>query len=129
LWGLLLTETLHLLQVKMAEELAARTRQSQMNEPPLGGLMMRYSMVGGGGYVMGSGATDAGAYIQQQQGNNSTGGCKMGRTPSMQRVASLEHLQKRSRAGGSCNMASWASGWDFEGPSLVNHHSGSGNIY
>ncbi len=113
----------------MAEELAARTRQSQMNEPPQGGMMMRYSMVGGGGYVMGSGATDAGAYIQQQQGNNSTGGCKMGRTPSMQRVASLEHLQKRSRAGGSCNMASWASGWDFEGPSLVNHHSGSGNIY
>ncbi|CAM6033055.1 unnamed protein product [Sphagnum compactum] len=116
-------------KVKMAEELAARTRQSQMNEPPLGGMMMRYSMVGGGGYVMGSGATDAGAYVQQQQGNNSTGGCKMGRTPSMQRVASLEHLQKRSRAGGSCNMASWASGWDFEGPSLVNHHSGSGNIY
>ncbi|CAK9275911.1 unnamed protein product [Sphagnum jensenii] len=116
-------------KVKMAEELAARTRQSQMNEPPLGGMMMRYSMVGGGSHVMGSGATDAGAYIQQQQGNNNTGGCKMGRTPSMQRVASLEHLQKRSRAGGSCNMASWASGWDFEGPSLVNHHSGSGNIY
>jgi hypothetical protein len=105
----------------MAEDLV-RTTQARMNAPQGG---VRYGT--GGGYVMGSGA-DAGAYMEQQLGNT-TEGCKMGRTPSMQRVASLEHLQKRSRAGGSCNMASWASGWDFEGPSLVNHHSGSGNIY
>ncbi|XP_024025188.1 light-inducible protein CPRF2 [Morus notabilis] len=32
---------------------------------------------------------------------NSTGGNKMGRTGSMQRVASLEHLQKRFRSGGN----------------------------
>jgi hypothetical protein len=108
------------LQVKMAEDLV-RTTQVHMNAPQGG---VRYGT--GGGYVMGSGA-DAGAYMEQQQGNT-TEGCKMGRTPSMQRVASLEHLQKRSRVGGSCNMASWASGWDFEGPSLVDHHLG-GNIY
>jgi hypothetical protein len=108
------------LQVKMAEDLV-RTTQARMNAPQGG---VRYGT--GGGYVMGSGA-DAGVYMEQQQGNT-TEGCKMGRTPSMQRVASLEHLQKRSRVGGSCNMASWGSGWDFEGPSLVDHHLG-GNIY
>ncbi|CAK9877923.1 unnamed protein product [Sphagnum jensenii] len=107
-------------KVKMAEDLV-RTTQARMNAPQGG---VRYGT--GGGYVMGSGA-DAGAYMEQQQGNT-TEGCKMGRTPSMQRVASLEHLQKRSRVGGSCNMASWGSGWDFEGPSLVDHHLG-GNIY
>lgn len=32
---------------------------------------------------------------------NSAAGSKVGRTPSMQRVASLEHLQKRIRGGGS----------------------------
>ncbi|CAM6022011.1 unnamed protein product [Sphagnum balticum] len=107
-------------KVKMAEDLV-RTTQACINAPQGG---VRYGT--GGGYVMGSGA-DAGVYMEQQQGNT-TEGCKMGRTPSMQRVASLEHLQKRSRVGGSCNMASWASGWDFEGPSLVDHHLG-GNIY
>jgi len=107
-------------KVKMAEDLV-RTTQARMNAPQGG---VRYGT--GGGYVMGSGA-DAGAYMEQQLGNT-TEGCKMGRTPSMQRVASLEHLQKRSRVGGSCNMASWGSGWDFEGPSLVDHHLG-GNIY
>lgn len=41
----------------------------------------------------------------------------MGRTPSMQRVASLEHLQKRIRGGGSCNSPAWG-GWE-EGPAIV----------
>jgi hypothetical protein len=108
----------------MAEDLLA-TCDARMNAPH--GIMKSGGMVGE--YVMGSGA-DAVAYVEQQPlDNSSTGVYKMGRTPSMQRVASLEHLQKRSRAGSSCNMASsWASGWDFESPSLVDHHSSS-NIY
>ncbi|CAK9237391.1 unnamed protein product [Sphagnum jensenii] len=116
-------EALHA-KVKMAEDLLA-TSEARMNAPH--GIMKSGGMVGE--YVMGSGA-DAVAYVEQQPpDNSSTGVYKMGRTPSMQRVASLEHLQKRSRAGGSCNMASsWASGWDFESPSLVDHHSSS-NIY
>jgi hypothetical protein len=111
-------------KVKMAEDLLA-TCDARMNAPH--GIMKSGGMVGE--YVMGSGA-DAVAYVEQQPlDNSSTGVYKMGRTPSMQRVASLEHLQKRSRAGSSCNMASsWASGWDFESPSLVDHHSSS-NIY
>jgi hypothetical protein len=111
-------------KVKMTEDLLA-TSEARMNAPH--GIMKSGGMVGE--YVMGSGA-DAVAYVEQQPpDNSSTGVYKMGRTPSMQRVASLEHLQKRSRAGGSCNMASsWTSGWDFESPSLVDHHSSS-NIY
>ncbi|KAH9305758.1 hypothetical protein KI387_010162, partial [Taxus chinensis] len=42
-------------------------------------------------------------------------GTKMGRTPSMQRVASLERLQKRIRGGITCGSVSWGGGWDGEG--------------
>lgn len=42
-------------------------------------------------------------------------GTKMGRTPSMQRVASLEHLQKRIRGGVACGSTPWSGGWDIEG--------------
>jgi hypothetical protein len=42
-------------------------------------------------------------------------GTKMGRTPSMQRVASLEHLQKRIRGGVTCGSTPWSGGWDIEG--------------
>eukprot|EP00246_Nothoceros_aenigmaticus_P016800 TRINITY_DN7847_c0_g1_i1.p2 TRINITY_DN7847_c0_g1~~TRINITY_DN7847_c0_g1_i1.p2 ORF type:complete len:189 (+),score=34.99 TRINITY_DN7847_c0_g1_i1:787-1353(+) len=52
---------------------------------------------------------------EQQQQNQVAG--KMGRTPSMQRVASLEHLQKRIRGGGSCSSPAWG-GWE-EGPAIV----------
>ncbi|KAH7441308.1 hypothetical protein KP509_03G033300 [Ceratopteris richardii] len=43
-------------------------------------------------------------------------GNKMGRTPSMQRVASLEHLQKKIRGGVS--PLSWSCNWDVEGNSI-----------
>ncbi|GAQ84358.1 bZIP transcription factor family protein [Klebsormidium nitens] len=48
---------------------------------------------------------------QQQQFGN-----KMGRTPSMQRVASLEHLQKRVRSGQSCG-PSWQT-WEADQQSM-----------
>ena len=44
---------------------------------------------------------------------------KMGRTPSMQQVASLEHLQKRIRGGASsCTPVLWdgAAGWEPDTP-------------
>ncbi|KAH7351582.1 hypothetical protein KP509_19G004100 [Ceratopteris richardii] len=45
-------------------------------------------------------------------------GTKMGRTPSLQRIASLEHLQKRIRGSGICSP--WTSlTWDAETPSMV----------
>lgn len=56
---------------------------------------------------------------QQQQECNNTG--KMGRTPSMQRVASLEHLQKRIRNGSSCNAPAWG-GWDMDRAAMVQGH-------
>ena len=58
-----------------------------------------------------------------QQGGGTDGlGNKMGRTPSMQRVASLEHLQKRIRSGISCHSPSWNSYWETEGPAMVEQH-------
>ncbi|MCO5603886.1 hypothetical protein L7F22_058040 [Adiantum nelumboides] len=50
-------------------------------------------------------------------------GSKMGRTPSMQRVASLEHLQKRIRGGAFCSSLPWGN-WDADGLSV----SGQGPI-
>ncbi|XP_042518186.1 light-inducible protein CPRF2 [Macadamia integrifolia] len=48
---------------------------------------------------------------------NVNGGTKIGRTDSMQRVASLEHLQKRIRGGGSsCGPVQWDAGWEPETP-------------
>ncbi|XP_077248047.1 light-inducible protein CPRF2-like isoform X2 [Tasmannia lanceolata] len=42
-------------------------------------------------------------------------GGKMGHTASMQRVASLEHLQKQIRGGAShCELVPWDAGWDTE---------------
>jgi len=58
---------------------------------------------------------------QQQQQEQAKFGNKMGRTPSMQRVASLEHLQKRIRNGGSCNSSAWG-GWDMDRPTMVQGH-------
>lgn len=43
------------------------------------------------------------------------GGGKMGRSASMQRVASLEHLQKRIRGGStSCGTKQWEAGFNPE---------------
>ncbi|KAF9618649.1 hypothetical protein IFM89_002344 [Coptis chinensis] len=51
---------------------------------------------------------------------NSTGSNKIGRTPSMHRVASLEHLQKRIRGGTTpCGPVQWEGAWDAETPQLL----------
>ncbi|KAJ7534864.1 hypothetical protein O6H91_12G020500 [Diphasiastrum complanatum] len=56
-----------------------------------------------------------GAFSQQMVDIKHMPGSKMGRTPSMQRVASLEHLQKRIRGGASCNLTtSYRSALDIE---------------
>lgn len=83
---------------------------------------LRYMMpfYGGGGADNPSSGVQQGKGGQHQQQNLGHG--KMGRTPSMQRVASLEHLQKRIQSGVSCNTPSWNSSWEMEGPSLVEQH-------
>lgn len=48
-------------------------------------------------------------------------GSKMGRTPSMQRVASLEHLQKRIRGGLTCGSMPWGGAWDVDGSQVIEH--------
>lgn len=105
-------------QVKMAQQDAAAR---QGHHHPAGNFYAdpadyRY-MVGG----------DGSNYMQQVRWNpipqedeqQYTIAGKMGRTPSMQRVASLEHLQKRVRSGISCNAPSWGNGWEMEGPTMV----------
>lgn len=62
-------------------------------------------------------ATQLGTDVNQHVGS------KMGRTPSMQRVASLEHLQKRIRGGVPCGSLSWGGAWDGESPSMVEQGS------
>lgn len=61
----------------------------------------------------------SGTAEQQQQLH--VGG-KMGRTPSMQRVASLEHLQKKIRGG--ISPLSWGKNWDAEGHSMGDQGGG-----
>jgi hypothetical protein len=108
-------------QVKMAQQDAAAR---QGHHHPAGNFYAdpadyRY-MVGG----------DGSNYMQQVRWNpipqedeqQYTIAGKMGRTPSMQRVASLEHLQKRVRSGISCNAPSWGNGWEMEGPTMVEQH-------
>lgn len=51
-----------------------------------------------------------------EETQHSSGSNKMGRTQSMQRVASLEHLQKRIRGGTSCGTEQWDTVWDPETP-------------
>lgn len=102
-------------------------------------LMARHGQMGGGQYVldpslgylsmpydMGQGVSDEpGQYhMQHHEGRQGGGGVgsKMGRTPSMQRVASLEHLQKRIRSGVSCHSPSWNSYLEMEGPAMVEQH-------
>lgn len=54
-------------------------------------------------------------------------GSKMGRTPSMQRVASLEHLQKKIRGGAvSQGLLFCGVGWDSEGPLTVEQRGPGG---
>lgn len=83
-------------------------------------------------YEMQPVADESAQYMQQVKENtplahqdhqqSSTGLGKMGRTPSMQRVASLEHLQKRIRSGVTCNTPSGNSYWEMEGPAMVEQH-------
>lgn len=57
-------------------------------------------------------------YDQQQQHPCSIGG-KIWRSPSMQRIAGLEHM--RVRNGSSCNTAAWG-GWEMDKPAIVQGH-------
>ncbi|KAL5712428.1 hypothetical protein ACHQM5_014603 [Ranunculus cassubicifolius] len=49
-----------------------------------------------------------------EEAQNSSGSNKMGRTPPMHRVASLEHLQKRIRGGNCGPEQQWDTVWDPE---------------
>lgn len=85
-------------KVKMAEDIIKRSEVALANEASVAP-------------VVAPSSTD-GHHEQQFTGS------KMGRTPSMQRVASLEHLQKRIRGGAFCGSLPWGS-WDVEGRSIA----------
>lgn len=59
--------------------------------------------------------------VQQQEKKQGFTGGKMGRTPSMQRVASLEHLQKRIRGGVACNNPVWSGSFEDSHSMLEQH--------
>lgn len=61
------------------------------------------------------------APVVQQEQLQGFAGTKMGRTPSMQRVASLEHLQKRIRGGPTCNNPMWGGSFE-DGHSMLEQH-------
>ncbi|KAI5080769.1 hypothetical protein GOP47_0003952 [Adiantum capillus-veneris] len=86
-------------KVKMAEDIVNRSGNSQVSMAPASEASVAPSI------------TDT---HQEQQ----LAGSKMGRTPSMQRVASLEHLQKRIRGGAFCSSLPWGS-WDDAGLSVM----------
>ncbi|KAI5073071.1 hypothetical protein GOP47_0011084 [Adiantum capillus-veneris] len=86
-------------KVKMAEELLARSATPTVRTVIKNEATFLPSLHPGG----------------DEQQEQHVGG-KMGRTPSMQRVASLEHLQKKIRGGVS--PLSWSTSWDAEGPSV-----------
>lgn len=71
--------------------------------------------------AQGSSLTQAVSGMKQQNSETQLhpAGTKMGRTPSMQRVASLEHLQKRIRGGMTCGSMSWGGSWDVEGSPVI----------
>lgn len=112
----------HLLQLKMAENVASGNNGN--GQPgSMDGLNpnLRYMMpytTGGNIQHYTQQARQTPVVQQQEQQQVSTG--KMGRTPSMQRVASLEHLQKRICKGAACGPG-WG-GWEVEGPSMVENH-------
>ncbi|KAG0603466.1 hypothetical protein M758_10G096800 [Ceratodon purpureus] len=93
-------------------------------------LMARHGTIPGGQFILdpslrymmpvyGVGSADEPSSCAQQFKDDQG---KIGRTPSMQRVASLEHLQKRMRSGVSCNTPSWNSSWEMESPMMVEQH-------
>ncbi|GLJ11426.1 hypothetical protein SUGI_0167080 [Cryptomeria japonica] len=124
-------------KVKMAEDMVARASgashslQNPSQIPPDSHLQY----VGGSLELPAtSGVQDSNTYLHQGQSTATQGiprtvsdtthksrelvmhnaGTKMGRTPSMQRVASLEHLQKRIRGGMTCGSNPWGGAWDVE---------------
>lgn len=106
----------------MAEDMVARQGHTQANFTASPNLryMVPYSMAAGDGSHYIQQARQV-SLLREEQQQGSTG-CKMGRTPSMQRVASFEHLQKRTRGGGSWNAPSWGGAWEMEGPTMVEQH-------
>lgn len=111
-------------QLKLAEGMVPGTHNGQagsMDLPHSGGpRYMAYSTGGNNGphYVQQAPVTVQQQHDQQQ---GFTGG-KMGRTPSMQRVASLEHLQKRIRGGPACNNPAWGGSFEADGQSMLEQH-------
>ncbi|XP_024397437.1 basic leucine zipper 63 isoform X2 [Physcomitrium patens] len=112
--------------------MAARDLMARHGQIPGGQFILEPSLRYVLPYEMQPVADESAQYMQQVKENtplahqdhqqSSTGLGKMGRTPSMQRVASLEHLQKRIRSGVTCNTPSGNSYWEMEGPAMVEQH-------
>ncbi|KAG0567839.1 hypothetical protein M758_7G110700 [Ceratodon purpureus] len=106
-------------KLKMAESLVSGATNGQAGPMDLshsGPRYMSYSTGDNGPqYVQ-----PAPVVQQKEQQQGFTGG-KMGRTPSMQRVASLEHLQKRIRGGAACNNPAWSGSFE-DGHSMLEQH-------
>lgn len=104
-------------QLKVAESMVPGTNNGLMDMPHTGSRYMSYATGGNGPHYMQQ-APVVQQHEQQQQQQGFTGG-KMGRTPSMQRVASLEHLQKRIRGGPACNNPAWGGSFEADGQSML----------
>lgn len=105
-------------KLKMAESMVSGTTNGQvasMDLPLSASRYLTYSSGGNGTQYM-----QQAPVLQQEQQQGFTG-IKMGRTPSMQRVASLEHLQKRIRGGPGCNNPVWGVSLDDEHSMLEQH--------
>lgn len=105
-------------KVKMAEDMVARQGQPMANFIPDPSFMAPYMVDDEDRPFMQQMRHSSMLRQDQQQSNH---GGKMVRTPSMQRVASLEHLQKRIRNGGSCNAPAWG-GWEMDRAAMVQRH-------
>ena len=107
------------MQLKLAESMVAGATNGQVGSGDLPHSGTRYMTYTAGDndqqYVQ-----QAPAVQQKEQQQGFTGG-KMGRTPSMQRVASLEHLQKRIRGGAACNNPAWSGSFEDSHSMLEQH--------
>jgi hypothetical protein len=108
-------------KLKVAESMVPGPNNGQTGSMDLSHSGSRYMVYATGGngphYVQ-----PAPAVVQQHEKQQGFTGGKMGRTPSMQRVASLEHLQKRIRGGSGCNNPAWGGSFEADGQSMVEQH-------
>lgn len=109
-------------QLKVAESMVPGTNNGQTGSMDLSHSGSRYMVYAAGGngphYVQ----QQAPTVVQQHEQQQGFTGGKMGRTPSMQRVASLEHLQKRIRGGPGCNNPAWGGSFEADGQSMLEQH-------